>query len=169
MVTRTAVDNTKRALAVLNNQPSHRLQELPGVGPKTAEKILSLRASCRDNGQQIRIGDCLSVRGINAGLLAKIAGDDNVHSVIKYGTLYEQIFAGSKSKVNRVILLLHHLIKLLQAHSKILSIDLGIHNSAYVLINAQYSVQEWKKLKLGMPSPYTPGVCFNQVMHLMSR
>ncbi len=52
-----------------NEADARRLAELPGIGPKLAERILLDR---RENGRYVRAEDLLRVRGIGPKLLEKI-------------------------------------------------------------------------------------------------
>jgi comEA protein len=69
--TRTADHDRPRSsgLVNINTATSEELQTLPGIGPKTAEKIIQYRQA---NGPFTRIEDVMKVKGIAQGKFAKI-------------------------------------------------------------------------------------------------
>jgi len=64
-----APDTTRSKLVNINTAGSEELQTLPGIGPKTAEKIIQYRAA---NGPFQKIEDIMKVKGIAQGKFAKI-------------------------------------------------------------------------------------------------
>ncbi len=43
------------------------------------------------------------------------------------------------------------------------SVDLGVHNSACAHVDADLKVLGWKRLPLQMPKPYSPEKCYEEV------
>ena len=54
---------------------------------------------------------------------------------------------------------------LLQHPSSILSVDLGVVNSAYALLDNDLTLHKWTKVDLGMPKPYSPTICCDNVSY----
>ena len=64
---KTAAENGKKVN--LNTATVQELVDLPGIGPKTAEKIVAWR---QENGKFERVEDLLSVKGIGEKKLARL-------------------------------------------------------------------------------------------------
>lgn len=56
-----AVEVASQSVVDVNSATAEQLQTLPGVGPRTAERIIEYR---RDNGSFKKIEELMSVRGI---------------------------------------------------------------------------------------------------------
>lgn len=83
----------KDVLHLINHGSREVLLDLPGFGPRRVDKILSLRQTCLEEGRKLRIKDVVSGKnGVGQALLAKLAGEGNAATVIKYSAFYQQYF-----------------------------------------------------------------------------
>ena len=53
--------------------------------------------------------------------------------------------------------------QLVSTGDKIVSIDLGWENSAYVCLTPELEVKNWRRVNLGAHQVYSPEDCYNQV------
>ena len=51
----------------------------------------------------------------------------------------------------------------LQYPSTFLSVDIGTVNSAYALLDNNLTLHKWAKVDLGLPKPYSPSICCDNV------
>ena len=87
---RQALDKVARLLTQLNHESREALLSVPGIGPKTADKILALRQTCVKDGRLVGALDIGSVFG--PGGVTKLTGTKDAPSVIKYAALCTKLF-----------------------------------------------------------------------------
>lgn len=57
---------------------------------------------------------------------------------------------------------------IIQFPTRILSLDLGVVNSAYALLDNNFTIKSWTKVDFQMPKPYSPASCFENVGAVLS-
>ena len=93
---RKSLGGAKDVLHLINHGSREVLLDLPGLGPRKVDKILSLRQACLEEGRKIRVNDVVSEKnGVGPALLAKLAGEGDAATVIKYSAFYQQYFYSS--------------------------------------------------------------------------
>ena len=163
MALRVAHQKLRELLQVLNKETGDGLLALSGIGVATRDKLLAQRSKAADKGRSLRLYDVMEVEGIGASKLAAMTDESATADIIKYATCYTNLFGNEVSAVLNIKFVVIAEVHAPQYPSNILSVDLGRVNSAYALIDDKLAVHQWKKVDLGMPKPYSPMTCCENV------
>lgn len=143
MAYKRTCEKLKSLLQKFSCDSAANLAEIKGVGKTKVQSVLNAREKY---GGPLGITHLLHC-GIGPALLSSIIQDPLAADTVKYVLHYQRLTGGYFGpKIDSVV-----------------SLDLGVVNSALVQLGPSMEVLSWSNLDLQMPRPYSPELCYREV------
>ena len=140
---RNSCEKLKQLLQKFSCDTAVNLAQMKGVGKIKVRNVMKAR---EEYGGKLGITHLLQC-GVGPALMSSITQDPLAAEVIKCVLYYQRLTQGSfELKIDSVI-----------------SMDLGVINSAFVHLGSGTRVLSWSHLHLQMPRPYSPELCYREV------
>lgn len=135
------------AVGTLNASTVEGLSRLPGVGGTAARRVVEARDALRD-GLFTDLKQVLAVPRCGRRILSQLMGKEEL---LKYHELCCRVDTVLKANGSDLV---HAYGAPPLCSPEVVSVDLGLSNAAWVHLNCNMEVIEWKKLSTAFPDPY---------------
>lgn len=152
----TTINAVYSAIETLNTSTVKELSSIPGVGGTTARRVVEARNTVR-KGHFTDLKQVLAVPRCGRRIVSQLVGEE---SLLKYHKLCckvdvlkendSSVASGTAKDLGHAYSEFQHPV----CSPEVVSVDLGLSNAAWVHLNCNMEVIEWRRLSTGFPDPY---------------